>query len=704
MRSALHIWRRLATLAQEKAQSDFLPMVLNTFPGLRLRIWIARYAGYGLSCAVSLGLLLVPVAAHGQLLGPLSEEEEVEVGRTAAEQIEQELELLSDDLVTSYISNLGQALAAQSARSSLAYRFKVVNTSEINAFALPGGFIYLNRGLIEAADNEDELAGVLAHEIAHVVARHGAEQVQRAAYANLGLSVLGSILGNGTGAQIGKVAAEMATAGTFMRFTRDAEREADRLGAENVVVAGHDPRGMITFFEKLGALRDGQANAVERFFASHPDPTERIANIEDLLTSSRRDLAAAERSGGPTISGERFSGVKRRLEALPPPPASSSTPSIETTESAPDAVSDSDTEAGRSAPVPITYARSDQDRQIAARFAPVFHQALGSSPRFDYITRVDFDNDWRGDNNWVNAADERWTLGATVYFNVAETATHYFIHYAVFHPRDYKGGNVRGVLLSQILREGAIRHGDYDPTGLSEAAVLAHENDMEGALVVVEKAAGLFGSTRVVFVETLAHNQFLQYPVERRLFGRRDDRALVEDEHPVLYIEPKGHGIEAFHGGDQLEDATGVVLYRYTGEPGEPTGLVASGATEEVGYDLLSMAETLWPFARDRYGELYGGSFDYRDWTVEVLDSDDNPRSHSVLLGEVGSLFNGTVGGRNMARPPWGWYDQDEADRRQGEWFLAPAETVKRHFGLGEDFSTTYLHHPALGVLREPSR
>ena len=580
------------------------------------------------------GLVMAPAGAHAQLLGPLSEEEEVAVGRAAADEIEKGLELLSDDLVTSYISDLGQAVAAESARRSLTYRFTVVNTSEINAFALPGGFIYVNRGLIEAADNEDELVGVLGHEIAHVVARHGAEQVQRAAYANLGLSVLGSILGNGAGARLGTVAAEMATAGTFMRFTRDAEREADRLGAENVVSLGRDPRGMITFFEKLGALR------------------------------------AAAPAG----------------------------------EDSPDALSGSDSATDRRDPVPLTYAGSDQDHQIAARFAPVFHQALGSSPRFDYITRVDFNGDWRGDNNWENAADEGRMLGAAVYFNVSESVTHYFIHYAVFHPRDYKGGSVRGVVLSQILREGATRHGDYDPTGLAEAAVLAHENDMEGALVVVEKSAGLFGSTRVVYVETLAHNQFLQYPVERRLVGRRDGRALVEDEHPVLYIEPKGHGIEAFHGEDQLDGATGVVVYRYTGDSDEPTGLSGSGAAEEVGYGLVSMTETLWPFARDRYGELYGGAFDYGRWTIDVQDSDDRVAMHEVTLGEIGSLFRGTVGGRNMARPPWGWYDQDETDRRQGEWFLAPAETVKRHFNLGDDFSTTYLHHPAVGVLRDVSR
>lgn len=652
--------------------------------------------------ALGLGLFMSSTIVEAQLLGPLSEEEEVAAGRAAAEEIEKGLELLSDDLVTSYISDLGQSVAARSARNTLTYRFTVVNTSEINAFALPGGFIYINRGLIEAADNEDELVGVLGHEIAHVVARHGAEQVQRAAYANLGLSVLGSILGNGAGAQVGKVAAEMATAGTFMRFTRDAEREADRLGAENVVSVGRDPLGMITFFEKLGALRDGQANAVERFFASHPNPDERISNIEDWLAAQvPRDLSRSSGQGDSrTASAERFGEVKRRLAALPPP----SEPAPPTSEESSDALSGAESATGRLDPVPVTYAGSDQDYQIAARFAPVFHQALGSSPRFDYITRVDFDGDWRGDNNWDNAADEGRRLDATVYFNVSESVTHYFIHYAVFHPRDYKGGSIRGVVLSQILREGATRHGDYDPTGLAEAAVLAHENDMEGALVVVEKAAGLFGSTRVVYVETLAHNQFLQYRVERQLFGRRDSGALVEDEHPLLYIEPKGHGIEAFRGEDQLEGVNGVIVYRHTGESAAPTGVSGSGAAEEVGYDLVSMAETLWPFARAQLDELYGGSFDYGRWTVDVLDSDARVVSREVTVGKVGSLFRGVVGGRNMARPPWGWYDQDEPDRRQGEWFLAPAETIKRHFDVGEDFSTTYLHHPVVGVLRGPSR
>ena len=244
--------------------------------------------------------------------------------------------------------------------------------------------------------------------------------------------------------------------------------------------------------------------------------------------------------------------------------------------------------------------------------------------------------------------------------------THYFIHYAVFHPRDYKGGNVRGVMLSEIMRKGSTRHGDYDPTGLSQSAVLAHENDMEGALVVMENASGLFGSTRVSHVETLAHNQFLQSAVERRLFGRRGDDAIrVDDDHPVLFIEPKGHGIEAFHGGDQLADAEGVVVYRYTGEAEGPNGAGAAGASESAGCNLVSIAETLWPFARDGNGDLYAGAFDYRTRALQVRADGNELREHTATVGEIGSAFRGTVGGRNMARPPWGWYDTGRAGGRR---------------------------------------
>jgi hypothetical protein len=616
----------------------------------------------------------------------LSEQEEVELGRAAAEQIEKDLELLTDDVVTTYVSDLGQVLAERSGRSHLAYTFKVVNSAEINAFALPGGFIYVNRGLIEAAQTETELAGVLGHEIGHVVARHGAEQAQRASIANLGLSVLGSIFGSGKGAQIGSMAAQLVTAGTFMKFSRDAEREADRLGAENVASAGHDPRGMVTFFEKLAALRDGESGGVERFFASHPSPEERVANVEDLVgsLSAGREL---------TTDTARFRDVRSRLANLPPPPAPVATPAegATATEAGED-VSDTDV-------VDVRYEGDETDHDVAARFAPVFRQALGSSARYDYITRVDFDGDWRGDNNWINA--EHYPLPATVYYNVSETTTHYFIHYAVFHPRDYKGGNVRGMVLSEIIREGAERHGDYDPTGLSQSAVLAHENDMEGALVVAEKPRSFLSGARVVYVETLAHNKFFRYTPTRVSGGGARDQVMVDDEHAVLYVEPKGHGVEAYREGIAPSDVAGFITYRYTGRAEEPS---ATSGEEEVGYELVSLTRTLWPRAQRGAGPTYGGAFDYQSWTVQVVGTTSDVVEHEVQLGPVGSTFNGTVGGRNMARPPWGWFDRDEVDRRQGEWFLTPAETIKRHFALddadGDRFSTVYTHHPVLGVFR----
>ena len=639
---------------------------------------------------VCAALVVTSSAAHGQLLGPLSEDEEVALGRLAAAEIEKDLTLLTDDAVTSYVSELGLALAARSGRSHLTYQFKVVDAAEINAFALPGGFIYVHRGLIEATETEAELAGVLGHEIGHVVARHGAKQAQRAAIATLGLRVLGSVLGRGTGGRIGAMAAEMVTAGTFMRFSRDAEREADRLGAENVAAGGHDPHGMVTFFEKLDRLREGQSNAAERFFSSHPSPAERVSNIQDLVVSLTDGRELLGDSAG-------FRDVKTRLDELPPPPA----PAEPSPEDTSEAHSGPDVAPAAAAPIDVTYAGAEQDHEIAVRLAPVFWQALGSNPRYDYITRFDFDGDWQGDNNWDNAADDRRALPAVVYFNVSETTTHYFVHYAAFHPRDYKGGSVRGVVLSEILREGAGRYGDYDPTGLAEEVVLAHENDMEGALVVAAKATSGLRGVRLVYVETLAHNQFLQYEVSRslfNLFGRRDDGIRVENEHPVLYIEPKGHGIDAFRGGSQLEDVEGFVVYRYGGEAEEAS---ATQGREEVGYDLVSMSETLWPLAQSGENAIYGGTFDYRTHTVTVAHADGDTAAREVVVGPIGSVFRGTVGGRNMARPPWGWFDRDERDRRQGEWFLTPAETVKRHFELDDTFSTAYVHHPVLGIYRD---
>lgn len=256
----------------------------------------------------ALGAAAVP----GQIFG-LSEKREIELGTQAAAEIEKQQPVLPDKPTRRYVNRLGQALVHKSGRSNIAYQFRVINSPQINAFALPGGFIYVNRGLIEAADNESELVGVLGHEIAHVVARHSAEQIKRAQVAGLGLGVLDLILGRGTRGQVASAAAQMVTAGTFFKFSRDMEREADRLGAKNVYDTGWEPNGMISFFEKLASLQKRQPNAVATFFSTHPNPSERADNIADLIESfpPRRDLRTDSRD---------FQNIKARLKRLPPAP------------------------------------------------------------------------------------------------------------------------------------------------------------------------------------------------------------------------------------------------------------------------------------------------------------------------------------------------------------------------------------------------
>ncbi len=216
----------------------------------------------------------------------LSEEQEVLLGQQIAMQVEAKTPMLNDILVERYIANLGQHLARYSERSGLGYRFRVTNLNDINAFALPGGFVYVNRALIAAADNESELASVLAHEISHVVARHSVEQFEKAQKYNLGLGLLGAILGDRRGAllDLTRYGAQVTANGFLMKYSRKAETEADTLGVRNLYAAGYNLTGMVSFFEKLQSLRQRQPNVLESFFSSHPNLNERIGNISNLIS------------------------------------------------------------------------------------------------------------------------------------------------------------------------------------------------------------------------------------------------------------------------------------------------------------------------------------------------------------------------------------------------------------------------------------
>ena len=323
------------------------------------------------------------VDLQGQGLFGLSEQDEIELGRQAAEEIEKKEPILNDRAVTDYVDGLGQTLAARSDRPGITYHFKVVDSADINAFALPGGYIYVNRGLLEAAGNESELVGVLGHEISHVVARHSAEQIKKLQITGLGLGILGAILGDGKAGQIGNIASQLVATGVFLKYSREAEREADVLGARNVYAAGYDPRGMVTFFDKLAAMRQRQSNAAATFFSSHPDPEERASNVDNVIQSlgSLRGLR---------LDSREFHSMQLRLNDLPPPvkradnagsPDQPAPPVASTPEVGP-------------RPDDAGYRGQESDREIAARFAPVLQVGLSGNPIRDFPTNFNFDGDW----------------------------------------------------------------------------------------------------------------------------------------------------------------------------------------------------------------------------------------------------------------------------------------------------------------------
>lgn len=334
-----------------------------------------------------------------------------------------------------------------------------------------------------------------------------------------------------------------------------------------------------------------------------------------------------------------------------------------------------------------------RDREIAAAFAPVFYQALGDKPRSDYITNFDFDGDWRGDNNWDHTDDKKLPLKAYVYYSVSETATHFFIHYAVFHPRDYKGGEVKGRILSELIREGVKRGTGRDPTGLLDEAGVAHENDMEGCLIVVAKNGNDLDRARVVFVETLRHSHFSRYlPGETAPKGFGLFR--LDGAHALMYVEPKGHGVETYSGAEKQTAKKEFLIYKFTGRAEDPE-LQQDGS---VGYDLLPIQTTLWARAEKGLAGganiTYGNTQDYGQITINVVQPNGRVAARKITVGKIGSAFLGNTGSLNMARPPWGWLDNDAREQPLGLWFFDPATIIKRDFQTDDSFSTAYVRLP----------
>lgn len=245
----------------------------------------------------------------------ISQQEEVQMGAQGAQQVQAQLPMLNDATVTSYVSSLGRSLASSTSRADLNWQFGVVNSQVINAFALPGGFIYVNRGILTAASSESELAGVLSHEIEHVVRRHSVKQMEQAQGANMGVTLactLTSVCQN----QAAAAAIQVGGTALFARYSRGDEVEADRGGFDNLIRTGINPRGQLTFFEKLLAeeQRSGGSGSAASFFATHPGTTDRITDIQRMLSGN------ASRLTGLRNDSQAFQAMKRRLGQLPAAP------------------------------------------------------------------------------------------------------------------------------------------------------------------------------------------------------------------------------------------------------------------------------------------------------------------------------------------------------------------------------------------------
>jgi hypothetical protein len=225
-------------------------------------------------------------------------EQDIEIGRQSAVEAERQLPLLNDRNVDRYLNEIIRKLAAQAPGARYPYAVKAVNASEINAFSLPGGPMYVNRGLFEAARSEAELAGVLAHEMSHVALRHGTHQASKAYLSQAGLGILGGLLGK-NGGDTSKIVNAVGGLGlnvAFLKFGRDDEYQADQLGAEIMAGAGYDPVAMANFFELLRKEQGRDPGKLEQLFSGHPPSADREARIRDQAGSLR--LAGSRDVGG----------------------------------------------------------------------------------------------------------------------------------------------------------------------------------------------------------------------------------------------------------------------------------------------------------------------------------------------------------------------------------------------------------------------
>ena len=234
-------------------------------------------------------------------------EKEVAMGKQYAAMVESSVKMVNDPVISEYVNRVGQN-PVRNSDAKVPFTIKVIDSDEVNAFALPGGFFYVNSGLVLAADEEAELAGVMSHEIAHVAARHATRQMTRGNMVNLA-SIPLIFVGGGLGYAI-RAAAGFALPMTFLRFSRGFEAEADYLGLQYMYKAGYDPQAFVTFFEKLQAKEKKKPGTFSKAFSTHPQTPDRIQKTQQEIA---RILPARDQY---VISTSEFDDVKARLAAI----------------------------------------------------------------------------------------------------------------------------------------------------------------------------------------------------------------------------------------------------------------------------------------------------------------------------------------------------------------------------------------------------
>ncbi len=290
----------------------------KTLRGNTGREFRARRVHRGLAAGLFLGLslLLVPdaPAQRTQLKqgwNKFSPQDDINLGKRAATDAEKLLPSCNAPKVDAYLTQLGTRLAQKLPTGGVQYPFEFhcVNDKAINAFALPGGYVFVNRGAIEAADNEAQLAGVIAHELSHVALRHGTNQATKAMLAETGLGIFGAVFGDTTGGALLTQLGTFTAGGVLLRYSRTAESQADVMGTQVLYDAGYDPRALAQFFEKLEAETKGK-NPPE-FFSDHPNPEHRVGRVDEEV----------EKLGGVPPNAKRdsaeFEAIKREVLALP---------------------------------------------------------------------------------------------------------------------------------------------------------------------------------------------------------------------------------------------------------------------------------------------------------------------------------------------------------------------------------------------------